>query len=107
MSVIRNSQGKALYETPYPNAVSEGTLTGGNSPFTFSVQAAIGKHGLRGYVSNDGSTAITVQLSNNGTFFNTAFSLLAGEKLDLTGMDVHSVKLTRGSSDAAYRINVW
>jgi len=116
MSIVRNGAGDALFQVG-KNCVSEGTLTAGISPLTIDVETTLADqngekiNGNRGYIANDSSTAspvsFTVQIAHTANNFLTAFTLEQGEVFDLTGWDISQIKLTRVSSDCAYRVQVW
>jgi hypothetical protein len=115
MAIIRGGSGRALNQVG-KNCVSEGTLVAGNSPFVIDVENTLAQdgqtiNGNRGYVSNDSDTstpaAFTVEIAHTADDFTTAFTLAQGEVFDLTGWDISEIRLTRVSTDCAFRVHVW
>ena len=106
MGVLQNIFSHGVFTTPAHNVVQESTLTAIVSPVTIDVNGSLGHKGNRGYVACDSGT-LSLQVSQNGTVYGTAFTINTGEKFDLSGCEVSSLKLTRIASDAAYRVNVY
>lgn len=106
MGVLQNIFGHGVFTSPAPNVVNESTLTAIVSPVTIDVLGTLGYKGNRGYVACD-SGSLSLQVSQGGSAYGNAFTILSGEKFDLSGCEVSKLKLTRIASDAAYRVNVY
>jgi hypothetical protein len=110
MGIMKNSAGNAIYSCRSVMSVNEGTLTAGNSPVTCPVSANLGggtNRGNAGYIANDGSGSIQVEIAQEGTSYMSPFTLKSGENFDVTGMNISNVRLTRLGADANYRVVIW
>ena len=108
MSVIHNDAGFALYPTGHENVVSEDTsFVQGDSPVTINVHGTLNANGNQGYIINDGPGDISIEIATSGVaVYGSAFTLKAGEGLDLAGRNVFRIRLT-WVSNTAYRVHVW
>jgi hypothetical protein len=104
--LLHNDAGRCINPSGPPKVV-ESTLTAGTSPLVIDVEGSLGRLGEKGYIVNDSVVSLTFAVLHavGGTYDDPA-TLAAGENFDLTGRDVSSIRLVRGSADAAFRLNV-
>lgn len=81
----------------------EGTLTAVNSPVTIDVNANLGRNSVDGYLVNDGTGDITVDISHNGSIFLDTFTIKQSEVLELDFIDIDTIRLTHTGTNAGYR----
>lgn len=90
----------------------EGTLTAGVSPLTLDVKGDSDPiegqpaNAHNGYISNDTSASFKVELSRNGTDFGDETTIKGNEIYTLEKKDIAKIRLTRITTDIAYRIEV-
>jgi len=82
--------------------VFEETITVGTK--THSIFDEYGYNAIQGWIINDGKGQIRWAFSRDGIVFGPDATMRPGERIDLNGLDVHTVKLTFISLDADYRI---
>jgi len=78
----------------------------GESPVTHDVNADLGWNGSQGYIMCDGAGDIKVEISPDGTTWGGQHTMKSGESIDLTDMDVDSIRITH-VTDSSYRIMVY
>lgn len=107
MGIERNDQGQPIYPVG-KNFVDEDTsFVAGDSPKVLDVNDTLGRNGNRGYIVNDGSGSISVEISHAGTNYTTLFTMKNGETFDLTGWSVDTIRLTHTGTNSSYRVHVW
>lgn len=77
----------------------------GDSPRVLDVSTDLGRTSIDGYIVNDGTGDIKIELSNDGTNYGGQHTLQCGDKLILTGITVSKIRLT-WVSDTGYRVLV-
>ena len=110
MSIMKNAAGNPIHSCRGYMCVAESALTVATSPVTVAVSTGLGggtARGNRGYIANDGSSDMTVELALEGTNYLTAFTVKNGDTFDLTGFNISNIRLTRGAGDTNYRVVVW
>lgn len=113
MSIARNDAGNPLYSSS-KNYVNEDTsFVAGDSPkvltpsTTLTATGVKTRNGNRGYIKVDGVGDLLVEISHNGSDYNTQFTLKNGDSFDLTGLEVNKIRFTHSGTDTAYRVQVW
>jgi len=86
----------------YP--AEDSSFTAADSPVTIDINSNLGRNASTGYLVCDGSGDILIELSEDGSTFGTQFTMKNGETLDLTGLDVDSIRITHSGTDSAYRL---
>ncbi len=81
----------------YESSIASGvTIHSFNDDFDYNA--------IQGWLVNDGSGAIKWSFSRDGTVYGEEATLRPGEKVDLNGFDIHSLKITFLTIAASYRI---
>ena len=75
----------------------------GDSPATLDVKTDLGRNGRDGYITNDGSGDIKIEISDDSTNYGGIHTLKNGEVLILTGVSVAKIRIT-WVSDSSYRV---
>lgn len=87
-----------------PWQTAEGALTAGTSPVTIDCNTALGRNANLLIVRNDGTGDFTVAMNIDGATWGDEATLKQGESLQITGLDLDSVRLTRVAADSNYRV---
>jgi len=99
------------YEKPAPKIIpyEDSSFTSGDTGVTHAPFTDLGRkeHAYNGEIDCDGAGDITIQLSNDGTTFDTAITVKAAETLETTGYELHSFKVNHTGTDSAYRSRFW
>lgn len=107
MGILRNAKGKPIYPSSEMFVAEDTSFIAGDSPVTLDINATVGHNGNRGYITIDGAGDIAVEISHDGSTFETSFNLKSTETFDLTGLEVDSIRLTHSGTNSAYRVNCW
>lgn len=105
MSVITNDSGASIYPvrkaSVYETYKALNSFTSAVSPAVWAITgdltgASTNPHirGNRGYIVIDGVGDVQVEIANEGTTYNTPFTLKSGDRFDLTGMGISNVRFT-------------
>jgi len=90
------------------NKTYEEGITAATSPKVHSFNADFEYNAIKGWAVNDGDGNgkgnLVVEFTRDGIIFGEPYTLFPGERMDLDGLDVHSLRLTRVSLDVTYRI---
>jgi len=86
-------------------AYEDTDFTAGESPLILDVNNDLGRNASDGYIVCDGSGNILVEISDNGSSWGEQFTMRAGDKVKLTGVNIDSIRLTH-VDDTGYRIVV-
>jgi len=81
----------------------EGTVAIAGTPVTLNVNTDIGRNSGGGYIVNDGSGDLQVDLSFDGATYETDITIKKDEILDLGGLNIHTIKIDATVSGTAYR----
>jgi len=84
------------------NKVYEVTITTGFN--VHSIFLDFGYNGVQGWIINDGSGQIKWSFSRDGLIFGEVATMLVGERTDLNGLDIHSIKIDFVTVTSSYRI---
>lgn len=84
------------------NKVYEVTITSGVNTHSFFND--FGYNAVQGTLVNDGKGAVKFSFTRDGTIYGEEYTVRPGEKFDLNGLDVHSIRITFISISADYRI---
>jgi len=85
-------------------SVSDTSFVSGDSPVTLDINAALGRNAEMGFIICDGLGDFTIELSDDGSSFGSAFTLKDGETFSIEGMSVDSIRITHSGTDSAYRV---
>lgn len=84
----------------------EGSVTTAGVPVTLDVNADLGKNGGDGYITCDGPGNLLVTLSKDGATFTTNITVKVNEVLDLSGLNIDTIKIDATANNTAYRCMV-
>lgn len=80
----------------------------GDSPVVLDVETSLGKFGIDGKIvckSTSGSTGnILVELSSDGTNYDSQFTIFYLETFPLFGHKVKKIRITHTGTDSGYRV---
>ena len=82
------------------------SFTSGDSPITLDVNTDLGRNAVDGYLAVDGTGDILVEISDDGASYGSQHTLKNGDVLDLSGLNVDSIRLTHSGTNSSYRILV-
>lgn len=77
----------------------------GDSPVVLDVNTDLTRNGRDGYIVNDGDGNFTVEVSNDGATYGGIHTLKKDEVLQMTGLNIDSIRIT-WVSNSAYRVFV-
>ena len=86
------------------NRSYEGSLTAITSPVLIEFNSDQGWNSIQGWINNDGAGDISVAFSRDGTTFGDNWTMKQGELSNLKGLDIHTLRITRITADANYRV---
>jgi len=84
------------------NKSYEGSVVAGDNIHSFFND--YGYNAIQGWVINDGDGQFKVSFSRDGVVYGDQWTMLPGERTDLNGLDIHSIKITFVTLAANYRI---
>ena len=84
------------------NKVYNDTITVGTNIHNFNLD--FGYNSVQGWIVNDGAGQFSVAFTRDGAIYGEDWTMLPGERLDLNGFDVHSLRITFVAIAADYRV---
>jgi len=84
----------------------EGTVATAGTPVTLPVNDDLGKNAGDGYITCDGAGDLLVDVSKDGTDYETAITIKNTEVLLLGGLNIHTIKIDATQNGTAYRVLV-
>tara|TARA_R100001244_G_scaffold129476_1_gene100992 strand:+ start:1355 stop:1672 length:318 start_codon:yes stop_codon:yes gene_type:complete len=79
----------------------------GDTPATHDVETSLNKKSIDGFIKcTDTVTGIDIEISSDGTNFGDIFTLDPEESLNLVGLEVSKIRVSRKAADSAYKIFV-
>jgi len=80
------------------------SFVAGDSPVVHDINTDLGRNSRIGYIVNDGPGDIEVEISEDGSNYNSKWTTKADERRGLAGNRIDSLRLTHTGTDSAYRI---
>jgi uncharacterized protein YdeI (BOF family) len=84
-------------------AFEDASFAVGDSPVVLNVHLALGYNARDGYIANDGSGDIQVEVAKD-TVYSDPFTIKSGEVVYLEGADIALIRITHLGTDSSYRV---
>jgi len=99
MVITKTTPKKILDKLPFPisgraKAYRDPVFVAGDSPVTLDVNTDLGRNAIDGFIINDGAGIFNIEISDDGANWSNEFRLNNGETLQLTNVNIDSIKLT-------------
>jgi hypothetical protein len=117
--ILNNYAGNPIYPVKMAYSVFEtykaaNSFTAAASPAVWNMQNDFPNQGTspgqnprlkgnRGYIKVDGAGDLLVEIANQGTQYNTQFTLKNGDSFDLTGLDISQIRFTWSGTNTNFR----
>lgn len=81
----------------------EGSIATAGSPATLDINTDLGRNSGDGYIVNDGPGDLQVDISKDGSTFTENITVKLDEVLDLSGLNIDTIKIDATVNGTAYR----
>jgi len=81
----------------------EGSVAVVGTPVVLNVNTDLGKNAGDGYIINDGPGDLQIDISYDGTTFETDITVEEDEVFDLGGFNIHTIRIDATENGTEYR----